>query len=118
MTGYGDPEGTFSSIRSAAVQTDVDSYRATPQFAVSLGKLAILSIVTFGIYDLYWAYQQWDAIRRRENEDLSPFWRAFFAPLWGFSLFPRIQKLAEMHHVPVNWSGGALAVVYLLLGAT
>lgn len=118
MTGYGDPEGTFSSIRSAAVPGDVDSYRATPQFPVSLGKLVLMSIVTFGIYELYWAYKQWDAIRRRENEDVSPFWRACFAPLWGFSLFPRIQKLAEMHHVPINWSGTALATVYFLLGAT
>jgi hypothetical protein len=118
MTHYGDPEGTFSSIRTTASGNETESYRATPQFAVSLGKLTVMSIVTIGMYDLYWAYKQWDAIQRRENEDLSPLWRAFFAPVWSFSLFPRIQKLAEMHRVPVNWSGGALAVIYLLLCAT
>ena len=116
MTSFGGPERTFSSIRTAAAPNDVASYRTTPQFAVSLGKLTVMSIVTFGIYDIYWAFKQWEAIRRRDSESLSPLWRAFFAPLWGFSLFPRLQKLTAIHGVPATWSGSALAVVYLLLG--
>jgi hypothetical protein len=55
MTQYGDPEGTFSSLRTAATQTDVASYRAAPQFAVSLSKLVVMSLCTFGLYELYWA---------------------------------------------------------------
>ncbi len=84
MAQYGDPEGTFSSIKTAAEPGDVTAYRTTPQFAVSVGKFAVMSLCTFGFYELYWAYKHWDAMRRREQERLSPFWRAFFAPLWGF----------------------------------
>ena len=116
MALYSDPEGTFSSVRTTAAPADLASYRATPQFAVSLGKLIVMSLCTFGLYDLYWAYKQWDAQRKREPENLSPFWRAFFAPLWGFSLFPRLQRITATYGVPATWSGTGLAVVYLLLG--
>ena len=115
MGQYGDPEGTFSSVRGAATPADVESYRATPQFAVGAGKLVVMSLCTFGFYQLYWAYKHWDAQRRRENENLSPFWRAFFAPLWGFSLFPRLQRMTGMYGVPAAWSGGALGLAYFLL---
>lgn len=115
---YSDPEGTFSSIRTTAAPGADQTYRVAPQFGVSPGKLAVMSLVTLGFYQLYWAYKQWDAIRRREQESLSPFWRAFFSVLWGFSLFPRIRHLGDVHGVPATWSGSALAVVYLLLSIT
>ena len=115
MAEYGDPEGTFSSIRSGAVPAEVASYRVAPQFAVSLSKLVVMSLCTFGLYELYWAYKHWDAQRRREREELSPFWRAFFAPLWAFSLFPRLQRITAMYGVPATWSGSGLALAYFLL---
>jgi hypothetical protein len=107
----------FSSLRTVATVAETDAHRATPQFAVSLTKLAVMSLCTFGFYELYWCYKQWDAVGRREQEKLSPFWRAFFAPLWAFSLFPNIQQLTAQHGVPATWSGSGLALAFLLLGA-
>jgi len=54
-------------------------------------------------------------VRRREQESLSPFWRAFFAPLWGFSLLPRLQQLTAIYGVPATWSGSGLALAYFLV---
>jgi hypothetical protein len=105
------------SLPTPDTPAEGEAYRTAPQFSVSLSKLAIMSLCTFGFYELYWCYKQWDAIRRRESEHLSPFWRAFFAPLWGFSLFPRLQKLMAKHSVPANWSGTGLALGFLVLGA-
>jgi hypothetical protein len=118
MSQYGDPEGTFASLRTAAAPADIDAYRATPQFAVSLTKFAVMSLCTFGVYELYWAYKHWDAQRRREQEDLSPFWRSFFAPLWGFSLLPRLGRITGAYGRPATWSGSALALAYFLLCAS
>ena len=50
MSQYSDPEGTFASLRTAAAPADVASYRAVPQFGVSLAKLAVMSLCTFGVY--------------------------------------------------------------------
>src|SRR5258707_5832417 len=117
MAQYGDPEGTFSSIKTVAEPGDVTAYRTTPQFAVSVGKFAVMSLCTFGFYELYWAYKHWDAQRRREEEHLSPFWRAFFAPLWGFSLLPRLQRITAEYGAPATWSGSALALAYFVFSS-
>jgi hypothetical protein len=88
-----------------------------PFFEVGLGKFVAMSVVTLGLYDLYWAYQQWTRIKARTGESLSPGGRAFFAHLWGFSLFERVRSDASAEGINAGWSSGALGTVYLIMGA-
>lgn len=85
-----------------------------PYFPVSMWKFVVMSLLTLGIYDIYWTYYQWKRIRDREREELSPFWRTFFGFLWNFSLLPRIAASGAKHQVPVGWNGTALALGYLV----
>ncbi len=89
-----------------------------PLFPVATHKFIVLSICTFGIYELYWSYQTWKRLSSASEENMSPFWRAVFAPLWGFSLFKRIRASALSAGVPVDWSSGTLATFYLVLNLT
>jgi hypothetical protein len=41
-----------------------------PYFAVSLLKLTVMSVCTFGIYELYWFYKNWRLIMEREKIDI------------------------------------------------
>lgn len=91
---------------------------ALPLFPVATHKFIVLSISTFSIYELYWCYKNWKRLKTVSGENLSPFWRAFFAPLWGFSLFKRIRAAAVSAGVPIDWSSGALATFYLILHMT
>lgn len=84
-------------------------------FPVAPHKLAIMSICTFGFYELYWAYQQWKRIRLNSHESISAFWRAVFAPFWGFSLFNHVDGIASGRHVHFGWGGGLLGLMYLVL---
>ncbi len=88
-----------------------------PLFPVATHKFVLLSLCSFGIYELYWAYKNWMRIRDRTGEKMLPFWRAFFAPLWGFALFRDIREMAVAAGVPVGWSAGLLATLYLALNA-
>ena len=38
----------------------------------------ILSIFTFGIYDMIWMYRNWKYFKYTEKTDIMPFWRAWF----------------------------------------
>jgi len=60
-------------------------------FAVSLTKLTVLSLCTMGLYELYWFYKNWQLIRAREQTDILPFWRAFFAIFFCYGCFARIR---------------------------
>jgi hypothetical protein len=86
-----------------------------PLFPVATHKFVILSICTLGLYQLYWCHQNWKRLKAYSGESLSPFWRAFFAPLWNFSLFKRIRTAAASAGMSVNWNSGALATLYLVL---
>jgi hypothetical protein len=84
-------------------------------FPVSTGKFIVLSICSFVIYPLYWAYKNWQRVRDQRGERISPFWRAFFAPFFGFALFERVRNEAKRLALPVTWSVGALGTGYLVL---
>ena len=87
-------------------------------FPVGMAKFVTMSVLTFGLYDLYWAYRNWQRIKARSREDLSPFWRAFFAPLFGFALFERVHEAAERRKLAAGWSAGLLGGAYFVLHIT
>jgi len=84
-------------------------------FTVGAVKLSLMSITTGGIYELYWFYRNWLIIRDCGHDAISPFWRAFFAPLWTFSMGSRLKQEGFERNVPLTLPAPALGVIYLLL---
>jgi hypothetical protein len=85
-------------------------------FPVATHKFVVLSIFSFGIYDFYWVYQNWQRTRMATGEDISPFWRTFLVvPVWAFSLLRRIRQSAAAAGVPARWSADALAFAFIVL---
>ncbi len=107
-----------ASQRPEADWPVVPEAMATPLFPVATPKFIILSICTFGIYELYWCYQNWNWIKNSSSEKISPFWRTFFAPIWGFSLFKKIRADAMSAGVPVAWNSSVLGASFLILQLT
>ena len=90
--------------------------QATPAFfPVSLLKLAIMSLCTLGLYQVYWFYQNWKAVQRLTGEKLNAPIRAIFYPLTCFSLFGRIREKGEKVGVEVSFKAGALAIAVFVL---
>ena len=85
-----------------------------PLFQVSTSKFLVLSICSFGIYDIYWTHQQWKRIADATGAAISPFWRTFFSPIFNFALFDRIEDVALEHEIVVTWRPSVLATVILL----
>ncbi len=88
-----------------------------PFFPVATHKFVVMAVCTFNIYELYWCFKNWQRIRQRSGESLSPFWRGFFALIWSFSLFGRIRDYAHGQAISVHWSAGLLGTVYFLISA-
>lgn len=107
---------TASAPEQAVLSAD-PAVKGTPLFSVATHKFIVLSICTLGIYELYWCYQIWSHLKTASGENIRPFWRAAFAPLWAFALFHRIQDEALAAGVAAGWSAGALATAYFVLNA-
>ena len=84
-------------------------------FAVSKRKLGVMSVCTFGLYQLYWFYMNWKLVREREELDISPFGRAMFSVFFCYSLFERVKDSAAVYQTPSRYSSGWLTFAYIVL---
>jgi TPR repeat protein len=108
---------TSNETPVSSVDPDVRQPNETYFFTTSSLKLALMSVCTFGIYELYWFYKNWVLIKERTGERIMPFWRAFFAPLWAYSCFKKIKASAGENRIQESLSIGFLAFSYFILQA-
>lgn len=121
MTTYlqdaGDPAGN-SAGGSGAGAADMEP--APYFFTPSTTKFILMSLCTLGIYEVYWFYKNWKCIKKINGDDIMPFWRAFFAPIWAYSCFRHMVAVGESKS---SWDSveesslpiGMLAFVYFVL---
>src|SRR5262245_21832197 len=106
----------------AAPSARVDDAAARPEaepvfFAVSLLKLALMSVVTLGLYEVYWFYKNWKCVERNNGEKVNAPIRSVFYPLVSYSLFRRIREHARRAgsvEFPAGWLAVALFLMALL----
>ena len=84
-----------------------------PFFAVSVGKLFLMSICTLNLYQVFWFYQQWKAIKRREGSDILPAARAFFSVFYCYQCFAAIRSQAKQLGLDASVAAGPLATCWI-----
>lgn len=111
MTGnpFAPPSAVVADVGSAQTLSS-----QPPFFAVSLLKLVVLSICTFGIYELYWFYKNWLLIKDREASAISPALRAVFAVFFCYQCLARIGDFATPALAKSRLAAGPLAVGWIL----
>jgi len=90
---------------------EVYEYRLFP---VSTTKFLVMSLVTLGLYQVYWSYKNWARIETENKEDIMPWARAIFLGIWNFSLFERVKARAANEEIPVGWNPVVLGISVLL----
>lgn len=84
-------------------------------------RLALLSIVTFGIYKIYWFYRNWKHLKIHRSLDISPGWRTvgLFVPIYNIVLIYRqvrdIRDFANQSGFETYSSPGWLTFAYIFL---
>ena len=96
-----------------------ENFAGSPQtpnfFLVSPLKLIVMSVCTFGIYETYWFYRNWCAIKRFDQSNILPIWRAVLGQLFCYFLFRRIQATGRSCGISKSMGPGLLAVGWVLL---
>ncbi len=81
-----------------------------PFYYVPKGRFFLYTLITGGFYQFFWFYKNWKLIRDINDLRISPFWRAFFAPIFCFSFFKRVKDHAINYNINTN-------LIPILLGA-
>jgi hypothetical protein len=108
-----------SHLLTEKEQSVLESYGITDQtklkfFVRRPGALFAASLVTVGLYDVYWVYKNWVAVRNAGRTKISPFWRTVFTVFYIYPLF-RIMQLHAKRYGYEGQSAGLLAIGYIFV---
>lgn len=78
-------------------------------------RFVLLSLVTFGIYQIFWFYRHWKFLKVEYNLIISPFWRAVFCPLFAGNLAGSLKKYLKEKDCPSDFSPLAIGVSFFFL---
>ena len=84
-------------------------------FSIPPIRLAVLSALTLGLYEIYWFAKNWEAIRRAEQRKISPVGRAIFTVFYCYDFFKKVLQSAKKHGYNDAFSPGLSATVYIIL---
>ena len=90
-----------------APDTLVSTESAGPVFfPVSVTKLIVMSTFTFGLYELYWFYRNWQHVKKNEESNIVPVLRAIFGIFFCYAFFERVKEEADdlnTRSIPAGW---------------
>ncbi len=86
-----------------------------PLATINLTKFIILSIVSFGLYELWWIYKSWRFFKQKEKLDIMPAARAIFSIFFLNSLFNKILHFAASKGYEKSYSSTPLVVGFFII---
>ena len=87
-------------------------------FAVSRTKLAVMSVATFALYQIYWFYKNWKAMQATGKRLNAPI-RSVFFPLTAFWLFRHMRERAVENGVePAHEAGNMATLLFFIYFGT
>jgi hypothetical protein len=84
-------------------------------FPVSIRKLAIMSLVSFGLYELWWLFKNWKYIQESSGRKIMPAARAFFGVIWVYPLLKEMRKSGQERGVMRRLDAGMIAIAWIIL---
>jgi hypothetical protein len=84
-------------------------------FPVAQSKLAVMYIVTFGLYAVYWFYKNWQYQEPYMGKQINPALRSIFYIFFTHSLFRRIKKAAVDKGSNPSWRADLWATFFVVL---
>ncbi len=83
-------------------------------YVVGPRKFLALSILTLGLYLIYWFYRHWQSIKVRDSSDIWPIPRGLFYIFFSHSLFSDINETLKAKGIEFRWSPGITATLVVV----
>lgn len=84
------------------------------QKIISTERFIFLSIISFGLYEVYWIYKAWKFFKQKENTDINPAARAIFSLFFLNSLLEKILSLARAKGYKEGYSASGLTFGFIV----
>lgn len=81
---------------------------------IPINRLIWVSILSFGIYTIYWFSANWTAIKKISGEKIEPFWRGVFSVFYSNKPFYLALKQAKVLGYNDGYNVNAMVTFYVL----
>jgi hypothetical protein len=111
---YAPPQADMTLPLAASASDDMF-------YVVSQRKFTILFLATFGLYNVYWFYQNWSLVKRQSqfnygpDSDIWPVARVILALFYVHSLFNKVVDHAAARARPLMWDHKTHATVLVVM---
>jgi hypothetical protein len=83
---------------------------------IPISRLIVMSILSCGLYEMYWIYKNWKYLKHRDHLNIMPFWRAWFGIFHCHSLLGAIHEDPELSRIETPaFSSSGLATGWVVL---
>lgn len=86
-----------------------------PFYTASKAKFLTLFLATFGTYQLYWIYKNWQLYKQASGEDMWPIARSIFAIFSIHSLYRNADARIKQNGGAYRWDPSELATFYVVI---
>ncbi len=92
-----------------------EEYNSKDTYIISTTKLIVLSLATFGLFELYWFYRQWRSMKDERNLKNNVWLNSIFSSILSYKLFEQINKAEKSVTNSSSFSPAVLALCYFVL---
>ena len=93
-------------------------YSSTPYYSVSINKLILLYVGTFGLYVIVWFFKHWEHQKRYHQDQTIPWLRAVLYFFFTHELFKRLEQDLSNRSQTTPFHATALATLFIAMSAT
>lgn len=116
-TRMGDAQGLAIAFGTTAPipQSETTAPRGPIFLHIPVVRLVVLSILSAGLYEVYWIYKNWRYLKERDGLEIWPFWRGIFGVFHCHSLLRAIRYDSQANAIEeADFSPGWLAAGWII----
>jgi hypothetical protein len=105
----------MKDIETAEIANDLEN-ELIEMNKINLNKFIILSIMTLGLYEIWWVYKSWRFFQFKEETNILPTIRTIFNIIYLIPLLNKILKFSKSLGYKSNYYSVLLYIGYFLVG--
>ncbi|MCU4369038.1 hypothetical protein [Acinetobacter courvalinii] len=99
---------------TTVIKTDPVNHHLADLTIISLKRFIFLSIISLGLYELWWIFKAWRFFAIKDHLNIMPAARAIFSIFFLYSLFKKIREYAKAQGDVQEFSASWMYIGYIL----
>lgn len=105
---------TMTDQNTTAIENTPVNHHFADLTIISLKKFIFLSVISLGLYELWWIFKAWRFFAIKDHLNIMPAARAIFSIFFLYALFKRIREYAKEKGDAQDFSPGWMYVGYIV----